>query len=382
MNLQALLLCSDEKIVRVLRRVLNDLEITVEHSADPELAILKLSRRRFEAVIVDCDDPEVAGQILKAARNAPANKKAVAVAILDGNRAMRSAFQLGAHFVLYKPISPERARGSFRAARALMKCERRRALRAPVEMPVMYRFIQRGEHAAVERTVSVDLSEDGIGVRLARRHRERGPLHIQFKLPGTNRLIEAEAELAWENPNGQAGLRFLELPSPTRDMLKTWLKASSSDEDEPPSPCTLTDLSLGGCYLEAATPFPIRARLALHMKVGTLQVHASGIVRVMHPDTGMGVVFVQKTAEQRTEVENFIQALMNSNGAVPELAVEADGLEIFGDDVTLPAPSDMEDPLLQLFDTKADVPTEEFLEELRKQRGSGAAEASESVLPK
>lgn len=382
MNLQALLLCSDDKIVRVLRRVLNDLEIAVEHSADPEVAILKLSRRRFEAVIVDCDDPDVAGQILKAARNAPANKKAVAVAILDGNRAMRSAFQLGAHFVLYKPISPERARGSFRAARALMKCERRRAGRVAVEMPVMYRFIQQGEHAAVERTVSVDLSEDGMGVRLARRHRERGPMHIQFKLPGTNRLIEAEAELAWENPNGQAGLRFLELPLPTREALKVWLKSSSPDgEEDPPSPCTLTDLSLGGCYLETGAPFPVRARLALSMKVGALQVHASGIVRVMHPDTGMGVAFIQKTPEQRHEVENFIHALMNSHGAVPELLVEADGLEIFGDESTLPGVNDAEDPLLQLFDTKADIPTEEFLEELRKQRGSGAAEASESILP-
>ncbi|MBV8476605.1 MAG: hypothetical protein JOZ36_08070, partial [Acidobacteria bacterium] len=159
MNLQALLLCSDEKILRVLRRVLNDLEISVEHCADAELATLKLSRRRFEAVIVDCDDPAVAGQMLKAARNAPVNKKAVAVAILDGTRAMGSAFQLGAHFVLYKPISPERARSSFRAARALMKRERRRAARLTVEMPVMYHFIQQGEQATVERTVSVDLSE-------------------------------------------------------------------------------------------------------------------------------------------------------------------------------------------------------------------------------
>ncbi len=382
MNLQALLLCSDERIVRVLRRVLNDLEIAVEHSADAELAILKLSRRRFEAVIVDCEDPEVAGQILRAARNAPANKKAVAVAILDGNHAMRSAFQLGAHFVLYKPISPERARASFRAARALMKCERRRAARITVEMPVMYRFIQQGEHAAVERTVSVDLSEDGIGVRLARRHRERGPMHIQYKLPGTNRLIEAEAELAWENPNGQAGLRFLELPQPTREALKAWLKSNSPDsEEDPPSPCTLTDLSLGGCYLDTAAPFPVRARLALRMKVGDLQVHASGMVRVMHADTGMGVAFIQKTAEQRQEVENFIHALMNSNGALPELMVEADGLEIFGAEATLPGVNEMEDPLLQLFETKSDIPTEEFLEELRKQRGSGAAESSEPILP-
>ncbi|MBV9483510.1 MAG: PilZ domain-containing protein [Acidobacteria bacterium] len=382
MNLQALLLCSDEKILRVLRRVLNDLEISVEHCADAELATLKLSRRRFEAVIVDCDDPAVAGQMLKAARNAPVNKKAVAVAILDGTRAMGSAFQLGAHFVLYKPISPERARSSFRAARALMKRERRRAARLSVEMPVMYHFIQQGEQATVERTVSVDLSEDGLGVRLARRHRERGPVHIQFKLPGTSRLIEAQAELAWENPNGQAGLRFLELPLSTREALKSWLQSSSPDsEDDPPSACTLTDLSLGGCYLESATPFPVRARLALRMKVGDLEVHALGIVRVMHPDTGMGVVFIQKTPEQRREVENFIQALMNSNGARPELLVEADGLEAFGSEATLPGVAETDDPLLQLFNSKPDIGTNEFLEELRRQRGSGAAETNASVLP-
>lgn len=376
MNLQALLLCSDEKIVRVLRRVLNDLEIAVEHSADPELAILKLSRRRFEAVIVDCDNPDVAGQILKAARNAPANKKAVAVAILDGERAMRSAFELGAHFVLYKPISPERAKASFRAARALMKCERRRATRVPVEMPVMYRFVYRGD-GPVERTVSVDLSEDGIGVRLAKRHRERGPMHVQFKLPGTSKLIDAEAELAWENPNGQAGLRFLELPIPTRHALKAWLKSASPEaEEDPPSTCTLTDLSLGGCYLESSTPFPVRARLALWMKMGQLQVHASGIVRVMHPEVGMGVSFIQKTPEQRQEVENFIHALMNSKGAIPELLVEADGLELFGEELPATDASDLEDPLLQLFETKANAPTEEFLDELRRQRSTSTVETS------
>src|SRR5581483_1633940 len=376
MNLQALLLCSDEKIVRVLRRVLNDLEIAVEHSADPELAILKLSRRRFEAVIVDCDNPDVAGQILKAARNAPANKKAVAVAILDGERAMRSAFELGAHFVLYKPISPERAKASFRAARALMKCERRRATRVPVEMPVMYRCVYRGD-GPVERTVSVGLSEDGIGVRLAKRHRERGPMNVQFKLPGNSKLIDAEAELAWENPNGQAGLRFLELPIPTRHALKAWLKSASPDsEEDPPSTCTLTDLSLGGCYLESSTPFPVRARLALWMKMGELQVHASGIVRVMHPEVGMGVSFIQKTPEQRQEVENFIHALMNSKGAIPELLVEADGLELFGEELPATDASDLEDPLLQLFETKANAPTEEFLDELRRQRSTSTVETS------
>ena len=379
MNLQALVLCSDEKIVRVLRRVLNDLEIAVELCSDAELAIQKLSRRRFEAVIVDCEDSEVASQILKAARHAPSNKKAVAVAIIDEQSDVRAAFGLGAHFVLYKPISAERAKCSFRAARALMKCERRRACRVPVEMPIMYRF-KNAENSELQRTVSSDLSEDGIGVRLPRHGRLRGPLHLQFKLPGATRLIEADAELAWENPNGQAGIRFMDLPANTRHDLKAWLKNNSSDnDDDPPAPCKLTDLSLGGCYLETPSPFPVRARIDLSMRVGDLQVQASGLVKVMHPDVGMGVVFNQNTAEQHKQVENFIQALMNSNGVAPELYVEPDGLEPAGSPAT-DLSRDIEDPLLELFEYKSDLPTAQFLEELRKQRNPDVVEHAESTL--
>lgn len=383
MNLQSLVLCSDDKIVRVLRRVLNDLEIAVEHCPDTEVAIQKLSRRRFEAVIVDCDDPETASQILKAARTAPSNKKAVAVAIINGQSDVRSAFELGAHFVLYKPISAERAKASFRAARALMKCERRRASRVPVEMPVMYGYKVHGPGGTVERTMSSDLSEDGIGVRLSRRPRNRGPMQLQFKLPGSNRLIEAEAELAWENPNGQAGVRFLDLPPHTRQALKAWLKSNSPEvgDEDPPSSCKLTDLSLGGCYLETPSPFPVRARVELSMRVGELQAHASGLVRVMHPDVGMGVVFFQRTDEQRQEVEKFIQALMDSNGVLPELLVEPDGLEPAGSTlVRETAHSEVEDPLLDLFFSKSDLPTEDFINELRKQRRSDSLE-TESTLP-
>src|SRR5215467_15755025 len=115
MNLQALLLSSDEGILRVLRRVLGDLEIKVDHCSDSDAAIRKLTRERFEAVIVDCTDEDTAASVLRSARSAPCNRRAVAVAIIDAKTAMRSAFVLGAHFVLYKPFSSERAKTSFRA---------------------------------------------------------------------------------------------------------------------------------------------------------------------------------------------------------------------------------------------------------------------------
>ena len=44
MGLKALVLCSDEKIVRVLRRVLGDLDIEVELCPTAEAALRKLTR--------------------------------------------------------------------------------------------------------------------------------------------------------------------------------------------------------------------------------------------------------------------------------------------------------------------------------------------------
>ena len=112
MSLKALLLCSDEKIVRVLRRTLGDLEIEIEVCSDAERALRKLTRHRFEAIIVDCTD-RGAEDVLRSARKALCNRRAVAVAILDQGMGLRSVFDLGAHFVLYKPFSGERAKSSF-----------------------------------------------------------------------------------------------------------------------------------------------------------------------------------------------------------------------------------------------------------------------------
>ncbi len=170
MSLKSLVLCSDEKIVRVLRRVLSDLDIGIEHCTDPDGAIRKLTRERFEAVIIDCTDQKIAAQVLKSARSAPCNKRAIAVAIMDGHTGLRSAFDMGAHFVLYKPVSSERAKSSFRAARALMKRERRRNTRVGIEVPVTLNNHQTGFNQRVSTT---DLSEGGMAVQMPKRQKIR-----------------------------------------------------------------------------------------------------------------------------------------------------------------------------------------------------------------
>ena len=222
MSLQSLVLCSDEKIARVLRRVLSDLDIGIDQSPDADSAIRKLTRQRYEAVIVDCTDEQAASQVLKSARTAPCNKRAVAVAVIDGKKALRSAFDLGAHFVLYKPLSAERAKASFRAARALMKRERRRNIRVQIEMPVI---LVLNDGAGQQRTLTSDLGEGGMAVQSSQRPKTHGALQIQFALPGTEDTIHCGGEVAWENAGRQTGIRFVDLAPEARDLgLGTRLK--------------------------------------------------------------------------------------------------------------------------------------------------------------
>ena len=371
MSLQALVLCSDDKILRVLRRVLSDLEIGVELCADADSAVRKLTRRRFEAVVVDCNDEDMAAQALKSVRSAPCNKRSIAVAMIDGQKAVRSAFALGAQFVLYKPISAERARTSFRAARALMKCERRRNTRVAMQVPVVL-VSEKG--AGQRKAITSDISQGGMSLKLSRRAKDSDPMQVKFTLPGTDDNIECAAEVAWDSGGVQAGIRFVNLSPEHRDQLKTWLARHSPEmePDDPPAPCRLTDLSSGGCYLEMAAPLPTNTRVILTMRVAKLESRAEGVVRVMHPEIGMGVEFTQTTNQQRKHLERFIHALKNNDGAQPELVVEPEGLN---DAESVPqqiVSDEIDDPLLELFQRSAEFTAENFMSELRKQRNSPA----------
>ena len=366
MSLKSLLLCSDEKIVRVLRRTLGDLDIAVELCSDSDTALRKLTRQRFEAIIADCTD-DGAFEVLRSARTAPCNKQAVAVAIVEPIVGLKAVFDIGAHFVLYKPVSTERAKSSFRAARALMKSERRRNARVAVQIPVVMRSPEAGANMKV---TTVDLSEGGMAVALPNRRRPSGRWQIAFTLPGTQASLELPAEFAWEGTRAQAGLRFQQISPEATLQLREWLKQNSPDaeQDDPPIRCQLTDLSLGGCYLEISSPFPVSSRVVLSMRAGGIEVRAQGLVRVMHPDKGMGVEFTQATPEHRAAVEKFLGVLSENRTLLPELLVEPEGLESEPAKAKSLSP-DTDDPLLQLFYGEP-LTAEAFQDAMRKQRAT------------
>ncbi len=382
MNLKSLLMSSDEKTVRVLRRVLSDMEIDVEHCTSGGAAIRRITRQRFEAIIVDGTNAEEADSVLQGAKAAPVNKRALTIVLVEFPLGLKGGFEMGAHFVLHKPLAVERAKASFRAVRALMKCERRLQMRIAVQIPVEC------FGSARYKAKTLDLCEGGMAIQFCGRVAKENSLRFSLELPGTDKILEIAGEMAWEGKGDQAGVRFKDATDWQRNVLRRWMNSQlpEPEQDDPPVNCRLTDLSLGGGYLTTNSPFPRGTRVFLKIKTANLEVRAGGLVLVAHPEFGMGVEFLQTTPEQRAQVLRLITTLRAGGDKSPELQVEPDGLETpsFCDGVAMfksgTEGSSGKDALVELFRHKFQMPVEAFMEQMREQRQieSQSANASSS----
>jgi c-di-GMP-binding flagellar brake protein YcgR len=310
---------------------------------------------------------------LRAAKAAPVNNRALAIVLVESTVGLKGGFEMGAHFVLHKPLAVERAKASFRAVRALMKRERRLQLRAAVQIPVA--CYGAGQYQAK----TIDLSEGGMAIKFTGRVPKENQLRFSLELPGMNQTLEIRGELAWGGTGNQAGVRFKNASEENRNVIRQWLNSQlpEPEQDDPPVNCRLTDLSLGGCYLTTGSPFPRGTRVILSIKTGDLSVRAAALVLVAHPEFGMGVQFLQTTDEQRDQVRNLITTLRANGDKTPELQVEPQGLETRSPDDSLTAFQDSatDDALLDLFRHKFQMPVETFLQQMREQRQSAATSA-------
>ena len=365
----------DDSAADVLGRVLPVLGISMDRSSDPETTMTRIQQQKFDAIVVDFDDPAVASDALQQARSL--GSVALSIALVADPTEVRHILSKGAHFVLYKPVSEEGAKAGLRAAVALLSRERRRAFRVSVQAPVA---ITLADSRNVDG-ILLDLSETGMDVLTAEPQVPASLLAFQFQLPDGALEVAAHGQVAWANPNGQTGVYFVDLPEPTRAGLKNWLNAAASSNaanpDEIVPHCKLTDLSLGGCYVETDAPFPERALIDLCLKTEELEVHTEGMVRVTHPGHGMGVEFPSRTAEQRAHVGSLITFLRNCPDTGPDLIISPKALvadlsqfeHAQSEDGDLQEPADeMEDSLLDLLRRGTSLRQDDFLGELHHQR--------------
>src|SRR5438552_10201749 len=286
MTLQALLVSKDDVAAETLTQVLANFGVAVHRSSAADVAITRLEEEHFDQVIVDFDESEAASQVLESNRQRIGPKQAnpaVTVALLREASQIRTILGAGAHFILIKPIVHEQAHATLRAATAMLKRERRQSFRVPVQAPISLRT----DETPHLEGILLDVSSGGIDVLAAKPLPRATLAHFSFDLPDANVQVEGDAEVAWSSANGQTGLRFLDMDVLMREELNDWLTSHSQEalpeEPDPVSHCKLTDLSLGGCYVETESPFPQASAVDLCLKASGMEIHTEGLVRIMHP---------------------------------------------------------------------------------------------------
>ncbi len=219
MGLECLAVTRDPEALEVLRNAVEKLLISLEVCRGVNSGHEILLSEKYDGVIIDCDDLQGGLELLQLLRKTASNKTSVSFAMLNGNTSTKKAFELGANFVLQKPLLPLTTLRCLSAAFGQMMREKRRYFRVPVEMGVTLTF----DDGKEIRASATNISEGGMAITFRGKLPQEHISVVQFTLPTTSNTVQAKADLAWADGSGHAGLRFTNLPQVSREHLERWL---------------------------------------------------------------------------------------------------------------------------------------------------------------
>jgi len=367
MDLRVLLVCPDQDSAGVLTRILPEMGVAPEHVTSTSDGLRRLEEDHFDAVILDYRADENSQEFLSKLRHSGENRASLLIAIVDGELSARPLFGLGANFVLYRPLSPERTRLSLRAARGLMRRERRRAPRIPISATVSFDY----PGAEDQPATLLDLSDGGTAMQSARRVPPACKVYFQFALPGQQQLVRLSGEVAWQDSSGRTGIRFVDVPQASRRLMHGWLLQNSFRQSKSqagakpaapvhaeappkreshnvglpanagnrrgerrfacrlgaevyrmgsnvPNRCTLSDVSEGGCYVEMPSPLTGQTGVEIVVRTNDMKLKIRGQIQAVHPGFGMGVRFTFRDDAEKEEVLRLL-ALLAAGPTLDEL---------------------------------------------------------------
>jgi hypothetical protein len=131
---------------------------------------------------------------------------------------------------------------------------------------------------------------------------------------------------------------------------------------------TLTDISMGGCYVEMMATFPVGATVELVLELNGLRARVVGEIRVSYPCLGMGIAFRQVSDEDQVRLLEMLRAL---GGLAPK--ADATPGPVATGHSTLPiivnAAAALQ-ALAEYFETHNVLSHEDFVRVLRSSQGS------------
>jgi CheY-like chemotaxis protein len=204
---------------KAFNRLANEFHAAVEFCDDAKSGLAALEHKRFDIVIIDCDDVYRGDWLLRSARAAWANKSCLLVAVTNGTTQASDALDVGANLVMAKPLAFDQVRSQLHKA-----CETltngRRDQRHAVHLPV---FLTYGQ-VFNRRAEALNLSPGGMGVRVSEPLCDDEIVQLRFSLPGSPRCIQARGEVAWADRDGNMGFKFIGMSQECATTLTEWLQ--------------------------------------------------------------------------------------------------------------------------------------------------------------
>ena len=209
---------------------------SLDFRQDSASAIELTSRRHLDGLVIDCDDVGGGTEVLTKTRNSLSNQQTLIFAVTNGSTSVEKAVDLGANFVLCKPIQEPRLRSVLDVAIPKMEREHRRYFRYDVDLPVRFR-----NHLGQSFTARIkNVSEGGLAVRLVDPVQLKGVVTMEFELPSvTPQLFHSRADVVWSD-SFVMGLRFLYIEKDSGAALQGWLHSLEAQ-------CQLRESNAGPC---------------------------------------------------------------------------------------------------------------------------------------
>ena len=365
MPLLALIVSVDGRDVRILREVLHELQVETMVCSNAAEAGGVLVKNAIDAVLLD-GDLEGIGEVIERLNRPNADSTPRIIAILSSRDDSQHAFEFGAHFVLYKPVSRDRSLVSLEYAFRSTGKERRDTDRRSMYFPTT---VSSPVVEAAEVTL-LNLSPTGTQLQAKKRLPPDSKLYFEFQIPGHASAVRLSGTVVWQDIQGRAGIRFASVPAASRKAMDQWLDRVDREDsreapevameverfgpmdrpgDRDPMPsvvfrqdlvvptrkerrsqsryafaagvkvadersgipnwCNIADISRGGCFIELAVPFPKGTQLTLEVRAGELRFRTQGEVKSSQPGKGMGIQFRIDDETQRDQVNQIVEFL-------------------------------------------------------------------------
>jgi CheY-like chemotaxis protein len=218
-DLKALIVSPDAKTTAVFVQIFQDIGVIAQSCADQASASERFAQAKFEAVVLDLDTILERVPFVQTLRQGRTNRNAVVLAVATSASAKKRASELGASFVVERPLTDGRLLPVLRAAYGFMLQDRRRYFRLVIELAVSIRT----KAGAEFQGKAINISSEGMALRTPRSMQEGEVVGVVFAISNPGPLIIAEGTVIWDDKHGKAGLHLRFASPQDRDRISEWL---------------------------------------------------------------------------------------------------------------------------------------------------------------